>query len=214
MESDSYRWIGEMLLYPTERDDEQADAFRPSLQAAPAPARELLERFAELSGGIGCEEYVSTLELAPKCPLYLGCYLFEEPSSCREAGSSARNAYMIELVNLYRHFGLKLGRRELPDFLPVMVDFLWLSLRGEPPRRAAALRRMFIEQYLAPALPGLLERLKAAGSSYALLVEGLAHLLESELHRIEPQEDGYVPLPVCSGCGQFGPGRPGSSKGG
>lgn len=170
---------------------------------APETVRSLLDRFCVSVESVSCEDYLQTLELSPRCPPYLGCYLFEEPSSCRGAARSDRNGYMIEIVNIYRHFGVALDPRELPDYLPVVADFLWISLERRD-RDDIGLRNAFIEQYVQPALPGLLEGLRRTDSPYALPVEALQMLLQVELDSAGPRpavrrEGGPAVLP-CGGC--------------
>ncbi len=85
---------------------------------------------------------------------------------------SGRNAYMIELVNIYKHYGYELDGGELPDFLPLMVEFLWISME-KVERDTIGLRRHFVERYLLPGLEPLSAALKEYGSSYNWLIDSL-----------------------------------------
>ena len=175
----NYRLIAEFLLYPEERDERLiADGMR-ALKVAPKPFRKLIKTFVSLPASRSTEEYVATLELSPPCPLYLGSYLFDEPKSCRGAGMSGRNSYMMELVNIYRHFGFELNGSELSDFLPVMVEFLAISLERRDMDQIG-LRRSFIERYLLVGLDPLGEALSKYESPYGLLVEALGELLAED----------------------------------
>jgi nitrate reductase delta subunit len=122
------------------------------------------------------EAYVELFELNPRCPLYLGSHAFDEPKTCAQAALSDRNEYMIELVGIYKHFGLTLKGRELPDYLPLMVEFLALTAEVDDP-----IRERFIREYLLPFLPPLRERLAALSSPYLHLAEGLERLLKLDL---------------------------------
>jgi nitrate reductase delta subunit len=87
-------------------------------------------------------------------------------------GLSGRNAYMIELVNIYKHFGYKLNGGELPDFLPLVVDFLWISLEQRE-RDRIGLRRHFLKRYLLPGVELFSAALKKYKSPYIWLIESL-----------------------------------------
>ncbi len=137
----------------------------------------LLESFVDDLKDVDVDDYVQTFELEPTCPLYLGCYRFKEPSGCVEAANSERNMYMIELINIYKHFGLKLDVAELPDFLPLMIEFLWISLQ----RREDSVREKFIKEYLMPTLPELDAHLESIGSPYQKLFIALSHIVEVDL---------------------------------
>lgn len=191
-----YRLIAELLLHPAERDERAVESDRRDL---PEIVRHAVDRFLAAPASRSADEYVHTLELSPPCPLYLGAYLFDEPESCRGAALSERNAYMLDLTGLYRHFGFELDRRELPDYLPVVVEFLGLSAGTGTQLREARLRRFLLESYVAPALPPLHAKLATYESPYAALVEALEALVRLELERLEgvrPWEPEETGLPV------------------
>jgi nitrate reductase delta subunit len=132
------------------------------------------------------EEYVDLFELDPRCPLYLGSHSFDEPKTCAGAAVSDRNDYMIELVGVYKHFGVGPNGKELPDYLPLMVDFLALTAETEDP-----IREKFIREYILPFLPPLRERLETLNSPYLHLSDGLVRLLELDLE-VRIKEASYV----------------------
>ena len=181
--ADTYRLIAELLLHPDDRDEARIAALSPALGSVAPPVRADIERFLADPGSGSSHEYVQTLELSPPCPLYLGVYLFEEPASCRGAATSGRNGYMIELTGLYRHFGFDLTGRDLPDYLPVMVDFLGITLQTES-RDGIGLRRRLLEHYVQPGLEPLREALAKYESPYGLLVSALASCVEQDLQRM------------------------------
>ncbi len=121
------------------------------------------------------ERYVELFELNPLCPLYLGSHVFEEPKTCAQAAVSDRNEYMLELIGVYKHFGLALKGRELPDYLPLMVEALALTAQTQDPLRAK-----FIEEYILPFLPALRSKLQALQTPYVHLLDALEGLLRWE----------------------------------
>ncbi len=196
-----YRLIAELLLHPEDRNTATIGSLALELDGAAGDS--IGEFLADAACG-SRDEYVQTLELAPPCPLYLGAYLFDEPTSCRGAGTSGRNAYMLELSGLYRHFGFELTGGELPDYLPAVVDFLWISLDHQD-RDTIGLRRRLLQHYVRPGLDPMREALDKYNSPYALLVSALAKTVEQDLQQMgdgpawRPPVDrsgGRVSLPV------------------
>ncbi len=198
----AYRLISELFVYPEDRDPATIEAAMAALTAAPKALREPLDEFlaAPLAGS--AEEYVATLELAPAVSLYLGSHLYEEPQSCRGAGMSGRNGYMLELANIYRHFGVELAGGELADFVPVMVEFLGVSLeRGD--RDRIGLRRYFVETMLTAGLTSLLAALRRHESPYAHLVDALEVALAEDIAQMAagpkwrpPADDDRLAVPA------------------
>ena len=202
----AYRLISELFLYPEDRDPARIEAEMAALAAAPEALREPLDNFltAPLAGS--AEEYVATLELAPAVSLYLGSHLYEEPQSCRGAGMSGRNGYMLELANIYRHFGVELAGGELADFVPVMVEFLGVSLERSD-QDQIGLRRYFVETMLTTGLASLLSALRRHESPYAHLVDALGVALAEDIAQMAggpkwqpPADDDRLPVPA-SVCG-------------
>ena len=134
----------------------------------------LLSRFLEAP--IAEDEYVELFELDPRCPLYLGSHSFDEPQTCPGAGMSDRNGYMLELLAIYRHLGLTPNAGELPDYLPLMVEFLALSAESEDP-----IREKFIEEYILPYLPAMRSRLEELKTPYLYLLEALERVLRLDV---------------------------------
>lgn len=179
---DAYGCLAELWCSPQDVD----------MKRVRGEARELVERLNTVGGwevaslsrfleaGPVCEEeYVGLFELEPQCSLYLGSHAFEEPKTCAQAGVSDRNEYMIELSAIYRHFGYESNGNELPDYLPLMVEFLSLTAH----RRTDALRKKMIDEYLLPHLPPLSSTLKNVKSSYAHLLQALEAVLKLDSER-------------------------------
>jgi nitrate reductase delta subunit len=210
--SPAYRLISELFLYPDLRDTALIETEMARLEEAPAELREPLEAFLAAPGAVNTEEYVSTLELAPLAPLYLGAYLFEEPKTCRGAGMSGRNGYMLELANIYRHFGIEMAGGEMADFVPVIVEFLGISLeRGESDR--IGLRRYLVETLLINGIESLLSALRKCESPYVHLVEALRVVLAEDIARMaggpkwQPPATDDRPQAPAAVCGSAAPTR-------
>lgn len=193
--ADVYAAIAEWFLYPEEVDPESLGEV--TIRAAEEQcaridprAAEHLRAFHEARRTVGPEEYLNLLELNPRCPLYMGSYQFPEPTSCSNAGLSERNQYMLEVGNVYRHFGYEIVG-ELPDYLPAMVEFLAMSAgtieerieggiegRGDEDEE---LRLRFIEKLVLPGVEQFVEKLEAEGGPYSHLAQALLACLGHEV---------------------------------
>lgn len=109
-----------LLCYP----DDQLLAARPDLaavaaQVTPRAAAEPLERFCAWWGmqqPLALQQhYVETFDLDKRCGLYLTFY--------GEGDKRERGAALLRLKRMYRAAGLPLEGSELPDYLPVMLEF-------------------------------------------------------------------------------------------
>ncbi|WP_201094271.1 nitrate reductase molybdenum cofactor assembly chaperone [Thiocystis minor] len=193
-----YGVIAELLLNPAVRDAGRLERY---LEALPrTPMRDSIERFLDSPTAHDVDEYTQTLELTPPCPLYLGAHLYDEPNSCRGAGACGRNQYMIELKAMYEHFGFDLAGAELPDFLPVMIEFLAISA-DHPERDGIGLRRRFVDQYLLPGIPPMRKALQKYESVYDLLMEALESVAEEDQERLaddpvwlDPEVKATIPV--------------------
>lgn len=190
----TYQLVGELLLHPHDRDPVRVATGRRVLDSAPPVVTAALAAFDRHPDANSADAYVHTVELAPPCPLYLGAYLFDEPSTCRDIGLSERNRYMLELVGIYRHFGFELEGGELPDFLPVVVDFLWLS-RVHGTRDRIGLRRRLLERFVRPALGPLREGLERHKSPYAHLIVMLEAAVTADRELLGDQPAWTPPAP-------------------
>lgn len=85
--------------------------------------------------------------------------------------SRDRGQAMVELLKLYSSHGLELTAKELPDHLPVFLEFL----SQRPAAEAAALLGQ-----AAHVLEALRERLKKRQSSYAVVFDALVALVDKD----------------------------------
>lgn len=193
--SSGYRLLADLLLHPDDRDRAVLDEGARRLDDLPAEVASPIRAFLADPAASSADVYVQTLELSAPVSLYLGAYLFEEPKTCGAAATSERNAYMIELAGIYRHFALDPVPKEMPDFLPVMVDFLRLSL-DRAAREGASLRKYLIEKHLLPGLPKLGSAMEKCPTPYARLVEALEALARLDLKSLADVRAWIPPVPA------------------
>lgn len=175
---DVYAAIAELWCSPGDQDGEGLSERRAGavagLSRLDEEAAAALARFLEQP--VSEEEYVELFELEPRCALYLGSHAFEEPNSCAQAAVSDRNGYMLEVLAVYRHLGLAPNENELPDYLPLLVEFLALTAGSEDP-----VREKLIQEYILPFLPPMRARLEALKTPYLHLLEALERVLTLDL---------------------------------
>jgi nitrate reductase molybdenum cofactor assembly chaperone NarJ/NarW len=89
-------------------------------------AREPLRRFLAWLGATPptqvAQHYVETFDLRRRCALYLTYY--------RYGDTRRRGMAMLEFKAAYRAAGFEPSETELPDYLPLVLDFAALSPRG------------------------------------------------------------------------------------
>lgn len=175
---DVYASMAELWCSPRDGDTEEvrggAQEAITGLEGIDKEGAALLSQFLE--NPISEEEYVELFELDPQCPLYLGSHVFEEPETCAQGAVSDRNGYMIELLGIYRHLGLTPNPTELPDYLPLVVEFLSLTAGSEDP-----IREKLIKEYILPYLPPIRSRLEKLKTPYLYLLDDLERVLRLDL---------------------------------
>jgi nitrate reductase delta subunit len=179
---DAYTLIAEQWCGPPEADEDReqvrkdAECVADRVKGVDKEIAALLSRFLE-ENSLSEEDYVDLFELAPKCALYLGSHTYDEPHTCANAAVSDRNGYMIELGGIYKHFGHVIDGRELPDYLPLMVDFLALTIESKDD----TIRGKFIAEYFLPFVPPLRARLEALKTPYLHLLDALEKIINVDL---------------------------------
>ena len=185
--TDTYALIAELWCSPPETDTERegikhdAEKVVERLKSTDEEIVTLLSRFLR-ENAISEEDYIDLFELEPQCPLYLGSHTYDEPKTCANAAVSDRNGYMIELIGIYKHFGQKLDGKELPDYLPLMVDFLSLTAESKDD----PVRDKLIREYFLPFLPPMRSRLEELKTPYLYLLDALEKVVNVEL-KTQPQ---------------------------
>jgi nitrate reductase delta subunit len=122
--------------------------------------------------------------------------------------SRERGPAMIDLGQTYEKAGLVLAPDELPDFLPVVLEFV----STQPPREA----RAFLAE-IVHILNALFGSLRKRESAYASVVGALIELAGETAQAIEPAadealDDSWAEPPVFDGCSAKGQAKPGQSQ--
>ncbi|HZD87612.1 MAG TPA: nitrate reductase molybdenum cofactor assembly chaperone [Gaiellaceae bacterium] len=172
-----YKLLSVLLRYPDERlaaaHDEIASAVTGLSRRA--PEKEPLERFLAHLLATGrlelAQEYVETFDLRRRSSLYLGWYLHGD--------TRKRGMALLRLKRLYAAAGLELTGDELPDYLPLVLEFAAL---------APAVAGVTLLREHRAALELLRAGLHEAPSPYAHLLDavcaGLPRLTPAERERV------------------------------
>jgi len=122
-----------------------------------AAERQTVARFVDGLGGLPEDEiqmrYVQTFDLTAEHSLHLTHHLFGEEKT--------RGPALIDLSEFYRSYGFEPDPRELPDYLPLMLEFASTLDATE--------RRIFLGDVLK-VLSVLAANLEKAASPYAPLI--------------------------------------------
>jgi nitrate reductase delta subunit len=169
------RIVSLLLLYPTDETRSARLEMTAALTAdSGAPARSVEAFLAGWDEPLATlqRRYVETFDFDPRASLHLTWHLYGDR---RQRG--------VELVRLKRRYadaGLELAEGELPDYLPVLLEFAALTEPGQGRALLAELREP-IELVRA--------RLRERESPYALLLDAvigeLPRLTKAQVERIE-----------------------------
>lgn len=175
----TYKVLSALLAYP-----------EPELVAAGAEMAEILRRegvltpghraaldrlIAERDGGDlmdAQERYVALFDRTRS----LSLHLFEHV----HGDSRDRGMAMVNLLEVYRGHGLAVTAHELPDYLPLLLEYLSIL----PPHEA---RAMLADA--AHILAALGSRLAKRGSAYAAVFDALVYLTDAEVAPVVPADD-------------------------
>jgi nitrate reductase delta subunit len=178
---------------------ELRQALRDEQALSPARRAELDRLFARLTGdALQVEaEYVDTFDRGRRTALHL----FEHV----HGDSRDRGPAMIDLARTYEGTGLLLGAGELPDYLPVVLEFA--STQPPPQARAFLAETAHIVRVIFSAL---LER----RSPYASVLAAVLDLAGEKAERValpdEPLlDDSWAEPAAFGGCSVEGQARPG-----
>jgi nitrate reductase delta subunit len=147
-----------LLQYPTMALFDGLGELSAAASGCARASREPFGRFlgwlAEVPPDEAARHYVDTFDLRRRCALYLTYY--------RHGDTRKRGMAMLAFKAAYREAGLEPSAEELPDYLPLVLDFAALHPRGEKLLRA---HRADLE---------LLRRaLDQAGSPYVAVIEAV-----------------------------------------
>jgi nitrate reductase molybdenum cofactor assembly chaperone NarJ/NarW len=89
------------------------------------------------------EEYVAAFDFNPSAALYLGHHLYGD--------NQKKGLYMIKIKQEFNRYGFTPPRNELPDHLPLLLEFLAHLARQEED----GVRRVFISDCVLPGIERL-----------------------------------------------------------
>ncbi len=136
-----------------------------------AGIRRFLRHWSETSGEALAAEYVETFDLHRRTSPYLTYHVYGD--------TRQRGMAMVRLRRLYAAAGMDLQTHELPDHLPIVLEFAAFAPSGYG---AAVLRE------LRPSLELMRQALRDRGSPYADLLDAVC----DGLPRMSPSEWGAV----------------------
>lgn len=155
-----YKILSALLEYPQQELLEVIPEIRDLLRAEKTLAekeRGVVENFlSHLQGDDLTQrqaDYVQTFDLTPEHSLHLTHHLFGD--------EKGRGPALIDLAEYYKEFGLEAPDNELPDYLPMILEFA--------SQLEAAEAQLFMSQTVK-VLQQLAENLEKADSPYAPLI--------------------------------------------
>lgn len=122
--------------------------------------------------------------------------------------SRDRGPAMVDLVKTYEAAGLYLGPDELPDFLPVVLEYA----STQPPAAAAEFLRE-----IAHILQAIFSALLRRQSAYASVIAAVLDLAGERAQAVKlpdepPLDDSWAEPAVFGGCSTQGQARPGQPQ--
>lgn len=166
----TYRALALLLSYPNGDTAAAMPAVMDALSSERLVPAAMVQRLALLADELASADlydaqarYVDLFDRSRSLSLQLYEHIHGE--------SRDRGQAMVELLKLYSSHGLELTAKELPDHLPVFLEFL----SQRPPAEAAALLGQ-----AAHVLEALRERLKKRQSIYARVFDALVALVEAD----------------------------------
>ncbi|WP_165214930.1 nitrate reductase molybdenum cofactor assembly chaperone [Schaalia sp. ZJ1691] len=149
-----------LLDYPNERCLEALAPIRTEVAKMESPAGDLVARFCDAFEAMGLrsaqEHYVETFDQRRRCSLYLSYY--------SQGDTRGRGQAILAFREIMSQCGFTQERDELPDFLPVCLEFAACEPSGVGEELLAAHRE---------GIEVIVTALKMAQSPYALLLEAL-----------------------------------------
>lgn len=168
--ANSYRALAVLLSYPTRETAALMPAVMAALEAERLAPALMLRKLKPLADELSAPDlyevqsrYVDLFDRTRSLSLQLYEHVHGE--------SRDRGQAMVELLKLYSSRGLELTAKELPDHLPVFLEFL----SQQPADEAAVLLGE-----AAHVLEALRERLKRRESAYAFVFDALLALADAE----------------------------------
>ena len=171
----AWRLISVLLQYPSE-DWLQLDELQGALAeigavAATEPILRFIDEVKHFTLDDLSELYVNTFDFNAKTSLYL---TYSELGEEKERGEK-----LVQLKAIYETVGMEADETELPDYLPMFLEFLSLA--------PTELARNLLQQY-RPAIEQLAAELRSIDSPYWRLMEACL-MAAAELPCAETQEE-------------------------
>jgi nitrate reductase delta subunit len=199
----SLRVLARLLSYPDAQLRGDLDDMRQVLQSENAIASARLEELNALINGLARgnaldneADYVEVFDRGRATSLHL----FEHV----HGDSRDRGPAMIDLAQTYEKAGLFLGPDEMPDYLPVVLEFV----STQPPKEA----RAFLGE-MAHIFNAIFNALQQRNSPYASVLGALLELSGEKAHPVkivadEPLDAAWEEPVVFDGCSVKGQTRP------
>jgi nitrate reductase molybdenum cofactor assembly chaperone NarJ/NarW len=203
----SLRVLARLLTYPDAEMRGHLPAMRTALRYERAVSAARVAELEALMDGIAGAEaldaeaaYVQLFDRGRATSLHL----FEHV----HGDSRDRGPAMIDLAQTYDAAGLHLAPDELPDYLPVVLEFA----STQPPREA----RAFLGE-MAHILNALFGALQQRRSAYASVLGALLELAGEKAQPVtpapeEPLDASWAEPPAFDGCAAQGQSRPGQPQ--
>ncbi|MGP3688336.1 nitrate reductase molybdenum cofactor assembly chaperone [Streptomyces sp. IBSNAI002] len=187
------------LQYPGDHFHDELPRLRAALAGAAAEPAALLGSFLDHAASLGpielCAEYTSTFDTRNRRCLYLTWWV--------DGDTRRRGLSLVRLKRIYRDFGLEFAGEELPDFLPVALEFAALCGRAGTE---------LLQEHRA-GLELLRLALTESGSPYARVLEAVCSTLPGQSPRTKAEAKALAkngPPQELVGAGSplepFGPG--------
>ncbi len=201
----SLRVFARLLSYPDTTLRSQLGDMRVALQAdKAAPVGRLAELdtlITNLERGDALEVEAQYVELFDRGRA-TSLHLFEHV----HGDSRDRGPAMIDLAQTYEKAGLFLAPDEMPDYLPVVLEFV----STQPPKEA----RAFLSE-MAHIFNAIFNALQQRESAYASVLGALIELAGEKAHAVkvvadEPIDTAWEEPVVFDGCSTKGQAKPGA----
>lgn len=118
-----YKLLSALLDYPSQELLDNLTEVRQALEASPdinhaerAALRKFLARLEDEDITEIQADYVQTFDLTPQHSLHLTHHLFGDDKN--------RGPALIDLTELYKDYGVEVATNELPDYLPLVLEFV------------------------------------------------------------------------------------------
>ena len=168
-QSQTYNILSILLSYPNQETIDNLDLMREELTKENLLGKKALKQLTDLMTWMGKtdildieEHYVDRFERTSS----LSLYLFEHI----HGDSRQRGQAMVDLTNYYRQHGLSTLPSELPDYLPIFLEFLSFMPKKDAKNHLGEVINI---------LQVLLERLTNQASPYAAVLFALKSLTPS-----------------------------------